>query len=271
MTKLIGAQQLLSTLKGSGSGDDDVVLIVASLTDSDDGTRLVAVSSIKKQWSSYKKYIKRVFHSNYLQEAVCKGYISKINYGNYELTADGLERLKSLVSSHNRNDNPRSLSLTDSCKKIRDKLNSHQFKKIHNLDYLMNEMVACVEHEAYLSTTVLVGSVIEGLLVNAAIKNDPKKNFFKADSAPKDNGRVKDITKWKLAELINVAEEVGIISQNVSKFSHAVRDFRNYIHPAKIFQMEFIPDRTTAIISLEIVNEIVDNLISGNLIQQEKS
>ena len=157
MTKLIGAQQLLSALKGSGSGDDDTVLIVASLSDSDVSIHSVAVLSIKKQWNSYKKYIKRVFHSSYLREAVCKGYISRINSGNYELTVDGLERLRLLVPSYNKNDNHRSLSLTDSCEKIRDKLNSHQFKKIHNLDYLMNEMVVCVEHEAYLSTTVQIG------------------------------------------------------------------------------------------------------------------
>lgn len=244
MTKLIGAQQLLSALKGSGSGDDDTVLIVASLSDSDVSIHSVAVLSIKKQWNSYKKYIKRVFHSSYLREAVCKGYISRINSGNYELTVDGLERLRLLVPSYNKNDNHRSLSLTDSCEKIRDK---------------------------HLSTTVLAGSIIEGLLINVAIKNDSQKNFFKAGSAPKDGAKVKNITKWKLTELINVAEEVGIINQNVSKFSHAVRDFRNYIHPAKIFQMEFIPDKTTAIISLEIVNEIVDNLISSNLIQQGKS
>jgi len=83
---------------------------------------------------------------------------------------------------------------------------------------------------AHLSVIFLCGSVLEAVLLGAAQK-DPAK-FNRASASPKDaGGSVRRFHEWSLAQLIDVACEVGLLKPDVKKFSHGLRDFRNYIHP----------------------------------------
>ena len=36
---------------------------------------------------------------------------------------------------------------------------------------------------------------------------------------------------FRAAQLIDVGCEVGVLKLDIKKFSHGLRDFRNYIHP----------------------------------------
>ena len=78
--------------------------------------------------------------------------------------------------------------------------------------------------------------------------------FCKARAAQKDShGNVKQITDWRLESLINVAKELGYLKEDVHKFCHVVRDFRNYIHPFEQNARQFSPDINTAKICLQVL------------------
>lgn len=58
------------------------------------------------------------------------------------------------------------------------------------------------------------------------------QRFNSSRSALRDKeGKVTQLHLWSLDSLINVAHEVGLLSLNVKKYGHTLKDFRNYIHP----------------------------------------
>ena len=93
------------------------------------------------------------------------------------------------------------------------------------------EIQKSLKSESSLSVVILCGSVLEGLLLGMAIKN--MKDFNQSSSSPKnrDSGKVLPFHDWTLSNFIDVANSVGLLGLDVRKFSHSLRDFRNYIHP----------------------------------------
>lgn len=105
---------------------------------------------------------------------------------------------------------------------------------------------------AYLSTIFLCGSVLEAVLLGAAQQNPALFNRAAASPKAKD-GSVKRFHDWSLAQLIDVASEVGVLKPDVKKFSHGLRDFRNYIHPFEQMLSGFMPDEHTARVCLQVL------------------
>jgi hypothetical protein len=60
--------------------------------------------------------------------------------------------------------------------------------------------------------------------------------------------------------LINVAHDVGLIELDIKKFSHDLRDFRNYIHPRQQALQNFNPDKHTAEISFKVLQATIASL-----------
>lgn len=105
---------------------------------------------------------------------------------------------------------------------------------------------------AYLSVIFLCGSVLEAVLLGAA-QREPAK-FNRAAASPKDaEGSAKRFHEWSLAQLIDVACEVGLLKPDVKKFSHGLRDFRNYIHPYEQMISGFSPDDHTAKLCFQVL------------------
>jgi len=105
---------------------------------------------------------------------------------------------------------------------------------------------------AYLSVIFLCGSVLEGVLLGAAQKEPAR--FNRAASSPKErDGNVKHFQDWSLAQFIDVACEVGLLKPDVKKFSHGLRDFRNYIHPYEQMSSGFTPDEHTAKVCFQVL------------------
>jgi hypothetical protein len=110
-----------------------------------------------------------------------------------------------------------------------------------------------------LATIFLCGSTLEGLLLDIATKNAP--DFNTSTSSPKGkDGKVKPLHEWSLESLINVAHETRLISLDVKKFSHALKDFRNYIHPRQQASQGFKPDEHTARISWQVLQAAIADL-----------
>ena len=80
------------------------------------------------------------------------------------------------------------------------------------------------------------------------------KDFNQSSLSPKDKlGKVKQFEEWTLNDFINVARDLGLVGEDVKKFSHALRDFRNYIHPFQQMASKFNPDQHTAKICWQVL------------------
>lgn len=116
----------------------------------------------------------------------------------------------------------------------------------------LSEARAAMAAGAYLSTIFLCGSVLEAVLLGAAQKEPAR--FNRASASPKsDDGSVKRFHEWSLAQFIDVACEVGLLKPDVKKFSHGLRDFRNYIHPYEQMVSGFTPDQHTAKVCFQVL------------------
>jgi hypothetical protein len=105
---------------------------------------------------------------------------------------------------------------------------------------------------AYLSVILLCGSVLEAVLLGAAQKEPASFNLASASPKARD-GSVKRLHDWSLAQLIDVSCEVGLLKPDVKKFSHGLRDFRNYIHPYEQMISGFTPDEHTAKLCFQVL------------------
>ena len=123
----------------------------------------------------------------------------------------------------------------------------------------LNEIKKCLDNDISLGAIFLIGSILEGLLIDVA-KRNPEK-FNKSKSAPKDtDGSIKKFKDWSLNSLIDVAHETDFIGLDVKKFSHSLRDFRNYIHPEEQVVQNFNPDKNTAILAYHVLLAAMDDL-----------
>ena len=109
----------------------------------------------------------------------------------------------------------------------------------------IEEIKSCFKAEAHLAVIFLAGSTLEGILLGIATKRP--KAFNQAKAAPIDKeGKIKKFPNWTLSNLIDVSNEIKLIGDDVKKFSHALREFRNYIHPYQQVTSGFTPDNHTA-------------------------
>ncbi|MBW2186311.1 MAG: hypothetical protein JRG71_07890 [Deltaproteobacteria bacterium] len=123
----------------------------------------------------------------------------------------------------------------------------------------LNEARSALKAGAFLSVVFLCGSVLEGVLLGAAQSNPEK--FNRASASPKTTqGKVKLLHEWSLAQLIDVACEVGLLKLDVKKFSHGLRDFRNYIHPYEQLVSGFSPDQHTAKVCFHVLKAALASL-----------
>ncbi len=122
----------------------------------------------------------------------------------------------------------------------------------------LNETRVVLGAGAHLSVIFLCGSILEAVLLGAA-QQAPEK-FNRAKATPTANGSPKHFHEWSLAQLINVACEVNVLKPDIKKFSHGLRDFRNYIHPYKQMSSGFTPDKYTAQVCFQVLKAALADL-----------
>ena len=87
--------------------------------------------------------------------------------------------------------------------------------------------------------------------------------FNQAAASPKDEkGKVKPLQAWTLSNLIDVSCEIGFLGLDVKKYCHALRDFRNYIHPYEQMASNFNPDKHTAEICMQVLKAAIADISS---------
>jgi hypothetical protein len=131
------------------------------------------------------------------------------------------------------------------------------------LEQRIKEIERCFPASAYLSVILMAGSTLEGLLLGLAVTHP--KQFNSSKASPKDSsGKVKAFQDWSLSSFIDVARDLGLIQHDTHKFSHSLRDFRNYIHPFEQLSSGFTPREHTAKICLQVLKAAIHE-VSGNI------
>ena len=125
----------------------------------------------------------------------------------------------------------------------------------------LEEIEICFENHAMLAVVILCGSTLEGLLYEVAKKHPADYN--RTSAAPQRDGKVRPLSEWSLNDLLNTSRELGVLGEDVSKFAHSVREFRNYIHPQQQVKEGFRPRQVTAQIAHQVLRAAIDDLTAG--------
>lgn len=125
----------------------------------------------------------------------------------------------------------------------------------------MEEAQACIRSKALLAAVILCGSVLEGICLGVGARDPERANRA---YAAKFNRAPPKFYDWKLREWIDVLASLGDLSPNVEKFGHALRDFRNYVHPAEQLAHRFAPDQHTARIGFQVVVAAIEDLLRAS-------
>lgn len=123
------------------------------------------------------------------------------------------------------------------------------------------EAQRCVNAEAYLAAVVMMGSILEGVLLHKLEANPAAGN--QANSSPKDpqTRKPKPFHDWGLSTLIDVAHELRWLQGDRKRFSHALRESRNIVHPYVERLQPDRPDRGTCSICWQVVRAAVADLL----------
>ncbi len=124
------------------------------------------------------------------------------------------------------------------------------------------EAQRCQQAGAYLAAVVMMGSILEALLLARAFMG--LAIACQAKSAPKDRaGKVKAVQDWNLSSLVDVAVELGWLKFDRGKFSHALRESRNVVHPWVELTSKVSFDEPTCRVSWEVLVASVDDLLAS--------
>ena len=124
----------------------------------------------------------------------------------------------------------------------------------------VNEIKRGLSAKTPLAVIFLCGSTLEGVLLGVACTKPHEFNGSTLSPRDKATGKVKHFSNWTLNEFINVARDLGLVGEDVKKFSHALRDFRNYIHPYEQMSSNFNPDEHTAKICWQVLKAAISQL-----------
>ncbi len=130
------------------------------------------------------------------------------------------------------------------------------------LDRRWREAQKCVHVEAFTSAIILMGSVLEGLLLARAQLG--ASTAYQSSRAPKDKaGKAVAIQDWTLSALLDVATDTGWIKTDRGKFSHALRESRNVVHPWQAVMSRANFDAATCKTSWNVLDASVEDLIQS--------
>ena len=126
---------------------------------------------------------------------------------------------------------------------------------IEALSQRIDEIKKCLSSKSPLATIFLCGSTLEGILLGIATKYPSKFNQSKC--APQKDGKVMPFHNWSLSNFIDTAGDLRILGDDVRKHSHALKDFRNFIHPYQQVATGFNPHEHTAKISWQVLRAAI--------------
>jgi len=126
------------------------------------------------------------------------------------------------------------------------------------------ECVVCLDAQAPLAATVMMGGLLETLMLARFNRETDKTRIFSALTAPKNSETKKtlQLKEWTLRHYLDVGHEMGWISRSTKDVGEVVRDFRNYVHPYKQFSHNVALGPNDARLFWEISKEIARQLLA---------
>lgn len=125
-------------------------------------------------------------------------------------------------------------------------------RKIIERDYIY--LSKCLNVEAWKPVIILAGGLIEALLLDKLLTDEAKARF--STKAPNE----KDLKKWDLDNLIDVAVDLQIINPGVEKLSDAVRHYRNLVHPGRELTSGLKIEPQEANVAVNILEMVIRDL-----------
>lgn len=116
-----------------------------------------------------------------------------------------------------------------------------------------------LKNGAYLSTIILLGSILEGILLDV-VKSNPI-DAGRVSGAKRDNrGNLIPFEKWHLNDLIIVSYQCGWIGRDRNDFADTLREYRNFVHPNEQATRGIDLDNQTCSIAKKVVEAILQDL-----------
>ncbi len=105
--------------------------------------------------------------------------------------------------------------------------------------------------QAWKSCVILCGGILEGMLLDVLKRDEQQaksayQKVRKGKAAP-------DLNRWELADLVDVAKSLGLLSKSAEHLGHGLREFRNLIHPGKQVREKVTLTQEEAEIAFNIV------------------
>ena len=133
-----------------------------------------------------------------------------------------------------------------------------ELRSIIERDY--QEIPRCLAAEAYKAATVMCGSVLEALLLDALSADKPKARQS-AKALKGNGGKVpKDLGKWSLRLMIAVGQDLQILPTTILGMSDPIREYRNLIHPAVEMRKKIAAEREEARAAQTVLDVIIKYL-----------
>jgi hypothetical protein len=126
------------------------------------------------------------------------------------------------------------------------------------------ETIRCIQAEAYLAATVMMGGLVEALLMARVEHLTDKRSVYTAMKAPKDKaGKTLPQKDWTLRDYIDVAHELSWITQSAKDVGEVLRDYRNYVHPYKEYSRKIKLAKNDAVIFWGVAKSIANQIIES--------
>jgi hypothetical protein len=124
-----------------------------------------------------------------------------------------------------------------------------ELRRVLTRDGLELQLVLRAGH--WKSAIVLAGGAIEAILIDL-LQGEP--GALTAAKAPKKKS---DITRWTLNDMIEVALELNAVNSSVANLSHAVREYRDLVHPGREVREKLAFGPEEARIGLEVLKILI--------------
>jgi hypothetical protein len=157
--------------------------------------------------------------------------------------------------------NPESLTQDDLAPDFSPLVGNPEMLRI--LERRWEECRRCERVGAHLAAIVMMGGLLEALFVARANKMPDKAPLLAAKSAPMDRstGKALDYQKWTLDAYISVAHELGWITQSARQVADVLKEYRNYIHPAKELRHQIVLAHNDSSIFWQVTKSLVRQLL----------
>ncbi|MEV7122333.1 hypothetical protein [Kitasatospora griseola] len=115
----------------------------------------------------------------------------------------------------------------------------------------LDEARTCYANGAHVAALVMLGSLLEGVLLQVVLERD--RSLLGNNS----------VRNARFETLIDVCHKAGWLDADAQKFSHVLRRYRNFVHPAAEADEPSRPDRDTLGIGWKVVNAALNDLAAS--------